>query len=106
MKLRGGISTVARLAQRILWLVVCTVVWQRLSLFALLLQSSSGVSRDEVAAALIEIAEGRIPKDRVALRELHAEMLEWPFLDAEEEIAPEGAGADYGGITNTGVPHT
>ena len=65
------------------------------------LQHSSGVSRDEVAAALIEVAEGRVPKDRVALRELHREMVEWPYLDAEVEL-DEGTESNYEGITETG----
>jgi hypothetical protein len=26
------------------------------------------VSRDEMAAALLEVAEGRVPKDRIALK--------------------------------------
>ena len=67
------------------------------------LQHSSGVSRDEVAAALIEVAEGRVPKDRVALRELHREMVEWPFLDAEDAL-DEGTESNYEGITETGMP--
>ena len=45
------------------------------------LQDESGVSRDELAAALQEVAEGRIPKDRLALRELAREMIEWPYKD-------------------------
>ena len=67
-------------------------------------QHSSGVSRDEIAAALIEVAEGRVPKDRVALRELHREIMQWPFLDAEDELEPEGSVANYEGITETGTP--
>ena len=39
------------------------------------------MSRDELAAALFEVSEGRIPKDRIALRELTREMLEWPYAD-------------------------
>ena len=39
------------------------------------------MSRDELAAALMEVSEGRIPKDRIALRELTREMLEWPYSD-------------------------
>jgi hypothetical protein len=48
---------------------------------AVALQDESGVSRDEMAAALQEVAEGRIPKDRLALRELAREMIEWPYKD-------------------------
>jgi hypothetical protein len=32
------------------------------------LQDERGVSRDEMAAALLEVAEGRVPKDRIALQ--------------------------------------
>ena len=31
-------------------------------------QDERGVSRDEMAAALLEVAEGRVPKDRIALQ--------------------------------------
>jgi hypothetical protein len=44
---------------------------------------TGGVARDAIAAALGEVAAGRIPRDRLALRELHREMLEWPFLDGD-----------------------
>lgn len=49
-------------------------------------QQAAAVSRDEMAAALVDISEGRIPRDRVALQELHREMVNWPFL--EEQGAP------------------
>lgn len=39
------------------------------------------MSRDEMALALMDVSEGRIPKDRIALRELTREMNEWPFAD-------------------------
>lgn len=45
------------------------------------IEESSGVSRDELAVALMDVSEGRIPKDRIALRELALEMAEWPFAD-------------------------
>ena len=53
-------------------------------------EDSSGVSRDEMAEALMEVAEGKIPADRIALRELHREMIDWPFLDPEEGGASQG----------------
>ena len=49
------------------------------------MEDSSGVSRDEMAEALAEVAEGRVPADRIALRELHREITQWPFLDVEEK---------------------
>lgn len=45
-------------------------------------EDSRGVSRDEMATALVEVAEGRVPKDRIALRCLHEEVAEWPFLES------------------------
>lgn len=48
------------------------------------IEDSSGVSRDEMADALEDVAEGRVPQDRIALRELHKEMLNWPFLNSDE----------------------
>jgi len=51
------------------------------------MEDSSGVSRDEMADALVEVAEGRIPQDRIALRELYKEISNWPFL---EEAGPSG----------------
>jgi hypothetical protein len=44
-------------------------------------QDSSGISRDEMAGALMEVSEGRIPADRIALRELWKEISQWPALD-------------------------
>lgn len=65
------------------------------------------MSRDEVAAALIEVTAGRIPRDRLALKELVQEVRTWPFLDAEEELqAEQQAQSNYEGITDTGLPAT
>ena len=38
-----------------------------------------------MAAALMEVSEGRIPGDRIALRELCKEMKQWPALDEMSE---------------------
>jgi hypothetical protein len=35
------------------------------------------VSRDEMASALVEVAEGRVPKDRIALKCLYEEIQSW-----------------------------
>ena len=37
-------------------------------------RGAGGVSRDDVAAALAAVAAGRVPRDRLALKELHREM--------------------------------
>jgi len=47
------------------------------------IEDSRGVSRDEMAAALEVVAEGQVPRDRIALRELHREMVNWPFLEVD-----------------------
>ena len=47
------------------------------------IEDSRGVSRDEMAAALEVVAEGQVPLDRIALRELHREMVNWPFLEVD-----------------------
>jgi hypothetical protein len=59
------------------------------------IEDSRGVSRDEMAEALTEVSEGRVPRDRIALRELRNEMVNWPFLELEggepqgvEKLAP------------------
>ncbi len=54
-------------------------------------QDERGVSRDEMAAALLEVAEGRVPRDRIALKCVYEEMSGWPFL-AVEEASSSGAG--------------
>lgn len=51
------------------------------------IEDSSGVSRDEMAAALEQVAAGQLPNDRIALRVLHAELINWPFLDSDEKSA-------------------
>ena len=71
----------------------------------MLQENAGGVSRDEMAAVLMEVVDGRLPKDRIALRELYNEIIGWPWLEAEEDQT-EGTGeavADYEGITPTGA---
>lgn len=68
-------------------------------------ENAGGVSRDEMAAVLMEVVDGRLPKDRIALRELYNEIIGWPWLEADEDQT-EGSGeavADYQGITPTGT---
>jgi hypothetical protein len=57
-----------------------------------------------MAAALVEVADGRVPKDRIALRELYVEMIKWPFVGAGE--SPDTAistSSPYEAITDTGA---
>ena len=68
-------------------------------------QEGEGVSRDDIAAALLEVTAGRIPLDRIALRELAQEVKTWPYLDAEDQLeAEKGTASNYEGITDTGPP--
>lgn len=48
------------------------------------------MSRDEMAAVLMEIAEGRVPKDRIALKCLYDDMVNWPFLEVGEASGGQG----------------
>ena len=51
-------------------------------------EDSRGVSRDEMALALEEVAAGKLPTDRIALRLLHGEMTNWPFLENDASVKP------------------
>lgn len=52
-----------------------------------------------------------MPKDRIALRELHNEMIAWPFVTDADEAAAAAAGgggagkrSPYEAVTQTGGP--
>eukprot|EP01026_Neomeris_dumetosa_P056305 TRINITY_DN5147_c0_g1_i4.p1 TRINITY_DN5147_c0_g1~~TRINITY_DN5147_c0_g1_i4.p1 ORF type:complete len:247 (+),score=34.02 TRINITY_DN5147_c0_g1_i4:104-742(+) len=49
-------------------------------------ENESGVSRDEMMFALTDVGNGKIPKDRIALRELHKEIINWPSLADVETV--------------------
>lgn len=69
----------------------------------MLLQDEGGASRDDMVVALIEVSEGRIPKDRIALRELYRELIEWPFINAEEQASTSTSSSPYEAVTDTGA---
>ncbi|CAL4960942.1 unnamed protein product [Urochloa decumbens] len=62
------------------------------------------ITRDDLADALVEVNEGRIPENRVALQLLAKEMSEWPDLEVE---APKGKSKPgksiYAKATDTGI---
>eukprot|EP00898_Chlorokybus_atmophyticus_P004823 jgi/Chlat1/5341/Chrsp35S05276 len=66
------------------------------------IENESGVSRDELAAALMEVKEGKTPQDRAALRLLADELLNWPGLD-QEAPADEEVQSPYAEVTSTGL---
>lgn len=61
------------------------------------IEDERGVSRDEMAAALLDVAEGRVPKDRLALKCLVEEMQGWPFLGEDGAAAAAEAKASVSG---------
>ncbi|KAG9439269.1 hypothetical protein H6P81_019434 [Aristolochia fimbriata] len=66
------------------------------------LEDAEEVTRDDLAAALEDVNEGRIPENRVALRVLAEEMTAWPNLEVE---APKTKPAKslYARATDTGI---
>lgn len=67
------------------------------------MEDNSGVSRDEMAAALSAVAEGRVPTDRIALRELYREMINWPFLDKDAPTGDTGSEGPAGSSSGSTV---
>ena len=64
--------------------------------------AESTATRAELVEALEEVAEGRMPRDRVALRELANELSNWPGLsemDAKQQA--QGEGQERGGEGET-----
>jgi hypothetical protein len=59
------------------------------------------VSRDEMASALLDVAEGRVPKDRLALKCLLEEMQAWPFLNEDGAAAAAEAKASVSGSSSS-----
>ncbi|GAB2280938.1 hypothetical protein Dimus_015554 [Dionaea muscipula] len=47
------------------------------------ISESDAPSRDDLVAALVDVNEGRMPKDRIALRMLAEEMINWPNLELQ-----------------------
>eukprot|EP00475_Leptophrys_vorax_P001717 TRINITY_DN10952_c0_g1_i1.p1 TRINITY_DN10952_c0_g1~~TRINITY_DN10952_c0_g1_i1.p1 ORF type:complete len:312 (+),score=20.60 TRINITY_DN10952_c0_g1_i1:74-937(+) len=70
------------------------------------IENESGCSRDEIAAAFVEVCEDRVPGDRMSLRKLAQEMRDWPRLRdaiyAEEAVAAKGP-SPYATITDVGL---
>ena len=56
------------------------------------MQNESDVTRAEIANALNEVMSGKIPNDRIALKVLWEEMVNWPALDIDRESKKEKKG--------------
>lgn len=62
------------------------------------------ITRDDLADALVEVNEGRIPENRVALQLLAKEMSEWPDLEIEAPKKKSKPGKSvYAKATDTGI---
>lgn len=57
------------------------------------LQNESDVTRAEMASALAEVVTGKIPNDRIALKVLWEEMVNWPALDVDRDKKQEKKGS-------------
>ncbi|XP_073061151.1 ycf3-interacting protein 1, chloroplastic [Primulina eburnea] len=59
-------------------------------------------TRDELADVLVQVNEGKIPKNRLALQMLAEEMIQWPDLEVEAPKKKPGKSL-YAKVTDTGV---
>ncbi|XP_073115616.1 protein CHLOROPLAST ENHANCING STRESS TOLERANCE, chloroplastic isoform X1 [Elaeis guineensis] len=67
------------------------------------IEDPDGVTRDDLVAALDDVNEGRIPENRVALRLLAKEIMEWPDLEVEAPKKRSPSKSPYAKATDTGV---
>ncbi|KAL5673590.1 hypothetical protein ACJX0J_017896, partial [Zea mays] len=62
------------------------------------------ITRDDLADALAEVNEGKIPENRVALQLLAKEMAEWPDIEIEAPKKKSKPGKSvYAKATDTGI---
>ncbi|KAL5545164.1 hypothetical protein UlMin_008948 [Ulmus minor] len=66
------------------------------------IEELDGPTRDDLATALEEVNEGKIPENRLALRMLAEEMMQWPNLEAEP-IKKKPSKSLYARATDTGI---
>lgn len=66
------------------------------------IEDSDTPSRDDLAEALEQVNEGKIPKDRATLRMLYEEMIRWPNLEVEVSKKQRGKSL-YAKSTDTGI---
>lgn len=66
------------------------------------IEVSNDVTRDDLVAALEDVNEGKIPENRVALRMLAEEMINWPNLEVEAPKTKPSKSL-YAKATDTGV---
>ena len=66
------------------------------------IEVASGVSRDAILTALSDVSAGRIPADKLALRQLVTELQNWPYLENDDLLRGTGP-SPYAEVTNTGA---
>jgi hypothetical protein len=69
------------------------------------IEVESGVSRDDIVAALSDVQAGRVPGDMLALQQLVVELQAWPYLE-DDTVLRSVAGVEpsaYAAVTNTGL---
>ncbi|KAF6136678.1 hypothetical protein GIB67_016134 [Kingdonia uniflora] len=66
------------------------------------IEDPNAPTREELAAALDDVNEGRIPENRAALQMLAEEMINWPNLEVEAQKTKPSKSL-YAKATNTGV---
>ncbi|KAL9239239.1 hypothetical protein vseg_013579 [Gypsophila vaccaria] len=67
------------------------------------IDDSDGPSREDLAVALEEVNEGKVPRNRLALRMLAEEMSSWPNLEVEITKTKGKKKSLYAKATDTGV---
>ncbi|KAK3189100.1 hypothetical protein Dsin_028661 [Dipteronia sinensis] len=66
------------------------------------IEDSDGPTREELADVLVEVNEGKVPRNRLALRLLAEEMIQWPNLEVEVQKKKSGKSL-YAKVTDTGI---
>ncbi|CAO2836966.1 unnamed protein product [Amaranthus hypochondriacus] len=67
------------------------------------IDDSDAPTREDLAAALEEVNEGKVPQNRVALRMLAEEMINWPNLEAEAPKKTTKTKSLYAKATDIGI---
>ncbi|ESQ39542.1 hypothetical protein EUTSA_v10000983mg [Eutrema salsugineum] len=66
------------------------------------IEDEDAPSREDLAEALEQVNEGKIPKDRLTLQMLYEEMIRWPNLEVEVSKKQRGKSL-YAKSTDTGI---
>ncbi|KAL9272740.1 Ycf3-interacting protein 1, chloroplastic-like protein [Drosera capensis] len=67
------------------------------------IDDSEAPSRDDLVDALVDVNEGRVPKDCIALQMLAEEMISWPNLEVEAPKKKSKSNSPYAKATDTGI---